>query len=100
MFKQRSYDHRFMLAQLWYYGDIPPPRLRMWLSGSVSNHYEMTRRFDPVETRGRVLYVSRWDDAQPVRDLAPVLRHEQIAVTVADGSVRRYHLFLFPGPNP
>ena len=93
-------DHRFLLAQLWFYGEVPPERLRIWVNNTVSNHYEMTRAFDPEAPHGRVLYVSRWDDAAPVRLLGPALSHETITIETVDGNSRLYHLFVFPDRDP
>lgn len=93
-------DHRFLLAQLWFYGDVPPQKLRIWVNNTVSNHYEMTRAFDPEAPHGRVLYISRWDDAAPVRLLGPPVSHETFTVDTIDGGSRLYHLFVFPERRP
>lgn len=92
-------DHRFELAELWFYGGLDQARLRMWLDGEISNHYELTRPLPPP-ARERILYVTeRSDPSDVLRQLGRVTESDSFSVPTGPRSTRRYHAYVVDPVN-
>jgi hypothetical protein len=91
------FDHRFDMAQYWFYADADPARLRMWVTGKVSNHYELAYPYDPqaVPADARLLYVTDRADPQSVLDgVGRVLQRDRFEVPEGPGVARAYKVFV------
>lgn len=90
-------DHRYPFAELWYYSDLAPPRLRMWVTADVSNHYELVYPFEGLGN-GRALYVTERTHTELVtRHFALSRPVAPIAVPTAGGKARRYQAIVLEG---
>jgi len=90
-------DHRYPFAELWYYGRLAPPRLRMWVTADVSNHYELVYPFEGLGN-GRALYVTERTHTELVtRHFARSREVAPLAVPTAGGKVRRYQAIVLEG---
>ncbi len=90
-------DHRYPFAELWYYGRLAPPRLRMWVTADVSNHYELVYPFEGLGN-GRALYVTgRAHSGLVTRHFARRLAAERLTVPTAGGERRRYWAVVLEG---
>lgn len=91
------FDHRYPYAQVWYYGDIRPPRLRMWVTGDVSNHYELAYPFEGLGN-GRALYVTDRGETAPVtRHFEGVSQQAPIRVPTLGGGRKVYRAVVLEG---
>ena len=87
-------DHRFEFAQLWFYGDFGPDRLRMWMTADVSNHYELMWPFSPPASQ-RTLYVTERPNVDRILErLGPVAERDSFSVPVSGGEARTYRTFV------
>lgn len=97
------FDHRFDMAQYWFYADADPARLRMWVTRQVSNHYELAYAYDPqaVPADARVLYVTDRPNAQDVlAGVGRVLRSWHFEVPKGPGVTHAYRAFVLAPEEP